>query len=81
MRNISIEGVLNGWIVKVSCQRLVVTDKDFMLKEIGCYIDNQDEVEKEYMANAVNKTPVDEPLWGDASHPTIGQWLETRRAT
>lgn len=60
MYKITIEGVSNGWVVKVGCKTFVSENKDKMLSEIGRYIDKPEEIEKEYMekfaALAVNKS-------------------------
>ena len=56
MRTITIEGVLNGWIITVGCTTLVSEDKDKMLREIGRYIDDPKLVTEEYLDNAKNKT-------------------------
>ena len=55
MRRITIEGVLNGWVITVGCSTLVSEDKDKMLSEIGRYIDDPEAVEKQYLITAKNK--------------------------
>ena len=55
MYKITIEGVANGWIAKVGCMTFVSEDKDKMLSELGRYIDNPVEVEKEYTAKLKNQ--------------------------
>ncbi len=55
MHNIKIKPASNGWIVTIGCQTFVAEDKVNMLKEIGRYIDNPAEVEKEYMDKSKNK--------------------------
>jgi len=54
MHKITIEGVLNGWIVNVGCQTVVFDDEKVMLEEIGHYIKHPEEVEKKYMENRKN---------------------------
>ena len=54
MHKITIEGVLNGWIVNVGCQTVVFDDEKVMLEEIGHYIKHPEEVEKKYMDNRKN---------------------------
>jgi len=54
MHKITIEGVLNGWIVKVGCQTVVFDEMDAMLDEIEAYINHPEEVEKKYMDNRKN---------------------------
>jgi len=53
MKEVRIEPVLNGWIVRVGCASVVALSKESMLSEIGRYIDDPEGVTKEYAANAV----------------------------
>ncbi len=55
MKEVRIEPVLNGWIVRVGCACVVALSKEAMLSEIGRYIDDPEAVTKEYAANAVNQ--------------------------
>lgn len=55
MKEVRIEPVLNGWIVRIGCATIVALSKEVMLSEIGRYIDDPKAVEREYSANAVNK--------------------------
>ncbi|HEY5960938.1 MAG TPA: hypothetical protein VIV60_30490 [Polyangiaceae bacterium] len=55
-REITIIPVLNGYICNVGCQRVVFQDRNQMILELNKYLENPDEVEKEYIKNAVNKT-------------------------
>jgi len=61
MRKITIEGVNNGWVITVGCSTFVAVDKEKMLKEIGRYIDNPGDVEKEYLGNPVNSLSAPAP--------------------
>jgi hypothetical protein len=46
---ITINSVLNGFVVNVGCQTVVFESKDKMFSEIGRYLDNPEAVIKEYM--------------------------------
>lgn len=70
MKQIKIKPANNGWIVDIGCQTFVSEDKDKMLKEIGRYIDNPTEVEKEYMKNPKNRS--EEPV---PEAPRVGHAL------
>ena len=78
MRKITIEGVLNGWIIVVGCQVLVSEDKNRMLKELSRYIDNPKLVEEEYLSNAKNRpmpiaaTPGQETMRDEQERTTGG---------
>lgn len=67
-RTLIIEPVLNGYIVKVGCQRVVFASGDEMLAALARYLVRPDELEKEYWQKSVNrdllKTPslVNNPL-------------------
>ena len=56
MENVKIIPKLNGWVVIVGCSSVVFVDKKKMLSEIGRYIASPDEVAKEYVSKAVNKS-------------------------
>ncbi len=82
MREVRIEPVLNGWIVRVGCASVVAMSKEAMLSEIGRYIDDPEAVEKEYAANAVNQgtyqpdggaVPQSEPSMQEESRPDSGE--------
>lgn len=55
VKDITIESVVNGFIIRVGCARLVSMSKESMLHEIGRYIDDPSGVEKQYAANALNQ--------------------------
>ncbi len=55
MKEVRIEPVLNGWVVRIGCATMVALSKEGMLSEIGRYIDDPKGVEKEYATNAVNQ--------------------------
>ncbi len=54
MKEIKIKPANNGWIIEIGCGTFVAEDKTHMLREIGRYIDDPAEVEKEYGAKKVN---------------------------
>jgi len=54
MRQLTIFTVLNGYVIQSDCQCVVFTDKTKMLSELSRYLDNPDEVSKEYLANPKN---------------------------
>ncbi len=59
-RNIRINPVLNGFVVEVGCQTVVINNTAQLAAEIKRYYDNPDQVEKEYRDRAINKT-LEEP--------------------
>lgn len=65
LRKITIKSVLNGFIVKVGCQTLVFDDVNVMLSELGKYLLDPDEVEREYLDNSINSGR----LWGAVEIP------------
>lgn len=54
LRKVTIEPVLNGWIVTVGCQRVVFDDKKIMLEKISEYLSDPEKIEEEYRRFAVN---------------------------
>jgi hypothetical protein len=68
MQKITIKPAVNGWMVIIGYSTFVAVDKEHMLNEIGRYIDNPKEVEKEYMENAKNKD----------EHPRLPEYQEER---
>ncbi len=55
MKEIHIQPVLNGFIVKVGCTKVVFTDIISLTAELQRYHRNPEQVEKEYLENAINK--------------------------
>ena len=55
MQNVTIEPVLNGWIVRVGCAPFVALDKELMLQELGRYIDHPRQVMAENLRRQVNE--------------------------
>lgn len=71
MRDLKIKPALNGYICIAGCQTLIFTSAETMLAEIGRYLKNPCAVEKEYIANAVNKMDgLPMPMPDDAYVPT-----------
>jgi predicted DNA-binding protein (UPF0278 family) len=54
-REIKITPVLNGFVCKVGCQTVVFNTVLDLIQNIERYYRNPDAVEKEFIANAVNK--------------------------
>ncbi len=49
MREVKINAVMNGFIVNVGCQTLVYQDKLTLLLELRNYLENPEQVEKQYI--------------------------------
>lgn len=54
-RSMTITPVLNGFIVEVGCQKVVIGSIPILMHEIGRYYTNPDIVEEDYMKNVVNR--------------------------
>lgn len=57
-REITITPVLNGFVCKVGCQKVVFESVSGLLRELGEYLSDPDGVEKRFVANAVNKMSI-----------------------
>jgi hypothetical protein len=76
MKEIHIQPVMNGFIVKVGCTKVVFTDIDGLCRDLKRYHLNPESVEAEYQKEAINKTeapaiamcPEDIRLDIDATH-------------
>lgn len=55
MRNLSIEMVLNGWIVFVGCQRAVFTEHATMMHWLSDYTKHPDTTEAAFLKAAQNR--------------------------
>lgn len=55
MKPVSIQPVLNGWLVSVGCQTLVFNDTDTMLKELRSYIVDTQATHDRFVNGSVNK--------------------------
>lgn len=56
LRSISIEPVLNGFIINIGCQKVVFNKLDELIVELNDYYLHPDIVEERFLKNAVNKT-------------------------
>ena len=61
MRDLHISAVLNGYVVRIDCQRLVFVSKLTLLSELGRYLDNPALVEQEYLAQFPAETGASGP--------------------
>ena len=68
MRTLMIDPVLNGFIVKCGCQKVVFNSLNVMAEEIKKYFKNPEQVEKEYMDNAINRPGQPEIAAEEAAH-------------
>lgn len=59
-RKITIEAVLNGYIVKVGCQTVVFNDRNVMVCDLESYLANPQAMEKHYRENALNRAMLDD---------------------
>ncbi len=55
MKEIHIQPVLNGFIVKIGCTKIVFTDTHKMCMELKRYQAAPEQIEKEYLASALNR--------------------------
>lgn len=55
IREITITPVLNGFVCKVGCQKVVFESVSEMARNLEAYYKNPEAVEKEFLAKAVNK--------------------------
>ena len=55
MQNVTIEPVINGWIVRVGCGVWVAISKESMINEISRYIDSPRQVMAENLRAQVNE--------------------------
>lgn len=58
IRTLTIETILNGYIVTAGCQRLAYTSAKDMLEDIRYYLDDPEKTEKRILANAINRKHV-----------------------
>jgi len=54
IREIRIQAVLNGFVVRVGCQTIVCESKGKLLRELGRYLENPEGVEAEYLKHTIN---------------------------
>lgn len=62
IREITITPVLNGFVCKVGCQKVVFDSLATMVREIEVYYRNPEGTEKRYIKEAINKVNCDGPL-------------------
>ena len=54
MRDVTIKSALNGYVVRLGCQRIVFTDRTHMLQELDKYLENPCEMEEMYKEKSIN---------------------------
>ena len=54
MYDVTIKPALNGYVVRVGCQRLVFTDIETVLTELRTYLQKPEETEENYKFNSLN---------------------------
>ena len=54
MRDVTIKPALNGYVVRLGCQRVVFNDRAQMLRALDDYLENPREVERTYLEKSIN---------------------------
>ena len=54
MRDVTIKPALNGYVVRLGCQRVVFTDRVQMLQVLDDYLENPYDVERMYLGKSCN---------------------------
>ena len=54
MRDVTIKPALNGYVVRLGCQRIVFTDRALMLRALDDYLENPNSVEQHYLEKSIN---------------------------
>ena len=54
MRDVTIKAALNGYVVRLGCQRVVFTDRALMLRALDDYLSAPEKVESQYMFGSIN---------------------------
>ena len=54
MRDIIIKPALNGFVVRMGCQRIVFCDRDIMIRALNDYLDDPNKTEDQYMLNSIH---------------------------
>ncbi len=78
---------LNGFKVKVGCAEILFTNATDLLNELGRYLRSPDEVEKEYMEEALysqsppdacetESTPEDDPSGNATQEPRVTRGID-----
>ena len=70
MRDVTIKSALNGYVVRLGCQRVVFTDRAQMLRALDDYLENPCEVERTYLEKSINSRQLG--FVADDSRVTLG---------
>ena len=54
MRDITIKTALNGYLVRVGCQRVVFNNRETMLRALNDYLENPNKIEEMYTYGSIN---------------------------
>lgn len=54
MRDITIKPVLNGFVVRMGCQRIVFGDREVMIRALNDYLDEPSKTEERYTLNSMH---------------------------
>ena len=54
MRDITIKPALNGYVVRLGCQRLVFPNRELLMRALNDYLDNPEKTEQSYMYGSLN---------------------------
>ena len=54
MRDIIIKPALNGFVVRMGCQRIVFCDRDIMIRALNDYLDDPNKTEDQYLLNSIH---------------------------
>lgn len=54
MRDIIIKPALNGYVVRLGCQRIVFPTRDLMMRALSDYLDNPEKIEEQYKYGSLN---------------------------
>lgn len=54
MRDIIIKPALNGFVVRMGCQRIVFCDRDIMIRALNEYLDDPNKTESQYALNSIH---------------------------
>lgn len=82
MRQIVIDAVLNGFLVKVGCQHLVFSSVSSLCSELARYFHDPEKVEKEYLTSSINShmaltptpildRPIERAVFGAPMRPPV----------
>ncbi len=63
-REITIRPCLNGFICKVGCQQVVFNDRTTLLNSLQNYLNDPDQVEKEWLGRSLHRGLCEDPLGG-----------------